>query len=133
MIEFNILYFILLSISTAEFGIQVTISDLSTKLKGLTALEQPYKLNSLCRFIFWRKLLGKTFLVLSPLVLALVIFFNIHRFFSEMLACPYCQTYHYSWLTSYFILNMPILQALLLAPIALVMVAVLDRIHTHGE
>lgn len=131
MIEFNILYFILLSISTAEFGIQVTISDLSTKLKGLTALEQPYKLNSLCRFIFWRKLLGKTFLVLSPLVLALVIFFNIHRFFSEMFDCPFCCSFWIALFTNHFYLNLDWITALLLAPITLVFVAILDKIHTH--
>lgn len=128
---FDFFFYIIIWLSVAEFAIQLAISDLSAKVKESTALQQPYRFNSLCRFKFWRKLFGKAFGVLSPLLLIVVLFFNIHRFFSEMFDCPYCICAHLCWLTNWLYLDMDIITSIMLAPIGLVFVAVLDRLHSH--
>ena len=127
MVEFNIVFFILLAISAAEFSIQTVISDLSYMVKGAMLLRQPYnkKLKAVSSVGFWRKLFGYAWVIATPIILLV----KIHEFISEMLDCPFCIGFHFGWLINYFVLDMPILQALLLAPIVLVFVGILDRLH----
>lgn len=127
MDNIDIVFYIFIWLSLAEFAIQVTISELATWIKGTLLLNQPYhsKLATFANPIFWRKLLGNWWLIALPFIFL----FRIHRFFSEMLSCPYCQVFHYAWLTNWLYLDLSIITSIILAPICLVFVAILDRIH----
>lgn len=129
MIEYSILNWLFVHLSLAEFSIQVVISELSEWIKGKTALSQPYKLGSLSKFAFWNLLFGSYWQVLSPLSLILVALFSIHSFLSRLLACPYCICMHLCWLTNWLYLDMDLFTSILLAPIGLVFVAILNKIH----
>jgi len=129
--ELNWLLFVFIIFSLAELSIQIVVSELSHWVKGYTGLSQPFKYNAICKLIFWRKLFGKSWLVLSPLLLLISAFFILYSFVSKMLDCPYCIVFHLAWTTNIFYFKMDIITALLLAPLALVGVAILDRIHTH--
>jgi len=119
---------VFLSISLAELSIQIVISDLSHWVKGAILLNQPYneKLNALCTRTFWQKLFNKAWIIASPIVFLA----RIHRFFSELLACPWCTGFWLMFFTNYFYLKQDIITALILAPMCLVWVTILDRLHT---
>ena len=130
MIGVSILTLVLLMICVGEFSIQVVISDLSQWLKEKTALSQPYTLSKLSSFKFWISLLGVWFWVLFPLVLVLVILANTHRFISNLVACPWCIAFYLAFLVNFFYLKTDVITAILLAPLALVFVTILDKIHS---
>ena len=123
----DFVFYILVWISLAEFAIQVVISELSDFIKGAILLQQPYhsKLQTLSLIPFWRKLLGKWWIIATPFIFLV----NIHKFFSQLFACPYCQGFHYAWIVNYFYLDFPLLESFLLAPLVLVFIAILDRLH----
>lgn len=130
MIDYSILFwvkFFVIGLSLAELAIQIVISDLSHMIKGAILLNQPYhsKLQTLSLTSFWRRLLGRWWIIATPFIFLI----KIHKFFSEMLSCPYCQVFHYAWLINWLYLNMDIFTSIILAPISLVFVAILDRIH----
>jgi len=130
MADFSYILFILVSLSLAEFAIQMQVSELSQWVKGKTALNQPYKLNSLNKCYFWNMLFGKYWLVLSPLSLMLVAFFKIHFFISRLVDCPWCTAFWLALAVNLLFFHMPLAEALLLAPFALVWVTILDKLHT---
>lgn len=135
MIDYSILFwikFFIIGISMAELAIQIATSDLSDMIKGAMLLQQPYnkKLQTLSLIPFWRKLLGKRLWVIATPFIFLI---KIHKFFSEMLSCPYCQSFHYAWLVNWLYLDMDIITSIILAPIVLVFVASLDKLHTYGK
>ena len=130
MIELDIILLVLVAISVAEFSIQVVISELSQWLKDKTALSQPYQLSSLGKFRFWFSLLRGWFWVLSPLVLVLVVLANCHRFISSLTACPWCLAFWLAIAANYFFLGLPIITAVILAPLTLAFVTILNKIHS---
>jgi len=127
--NFNWILFVFLSLSLAEFAIQIVISELSQWIRGVVALTTPYhsKLQVLSLIPFWHRLLGKWWLIATPLLLL----FNTHKLMAHMLSCPYCTGFHLAWIANLLILGMPLLYALLLAPITLVFVAGLDKLHSY--
>ena len=130
MMDINIILLILVAISVAEFSIQVVISELSQWLKDKTALSQPYVLSGLCRFKFWISLLRGWFWMLSPLVLIVVVLANVHRFISNLTACPWCLAFWLAVAANYFFLGLPIISAVIFAPLALVFVTIFDKLHS---
>jgi len=109
-------------------AIQIAISDLSQMVKGAMLLQQPYhkKLDALCTLVFWRKLFGKGWWIASPIILLT----RLHRFFSEMLACPFCCGFHLAWIINWLYLDINIITSVILAPMVLVYVAILDMLHS---
>ena len=128
----QIILFIILSISIAEFSIQMQLSTLAAWVKEIFRLQQPYPGNylTISKVYFWNRFFGSWCYLLYPLSLLIVAFFTLHRFVSEMVNCPWCSAFHLSWMVNHFFLNMPLIDSLLLAPFALVFVAVLDKLHT---
>ena len=117
-------------ISIAEFAIQIVISELSHWLKDKIGLSQPYKLVGMSKLSFYHQMLGTTLLVvLSPLVLLLVVFFSIHSFVSKMVDCPFCTAFWLALAVNHFYFNLDLIDSIMLAPLCLVFVAILDRIH----
>ena len=129
MVELNWILFVFISLSLAEFAIQMVISELSTWIRGAMRLTIPYpkRLDTLCNPILWRKSLGRWWFIASPLIFLIC----IHKFFAHLFSCPYCIGYHLAWVTLVFVMGIPILYALLLAPITLVFVALLDKLHSY--
>lgn len=126
MIDLDYILLIFISLSLAELAIQITISELAHYIKGILFLNPSNKLDMLCKKNVWQKLLGKAWTIAIPLIFM----FNINKFFSKMLACPYCIGFHLGWISYWLILGMPIFQSLLFAPLVLVGVAILDKIHS---
>jgi len=131
ILEFNVLEFVffsIISISLAELAIQITISDLAHWMKGAILLNQPYhkKLDAVCNLAFWRKLFNKAWIIATPIIFLAC----IHRFFSQLLACPWCTGFWLMFFTNHFYLKQDIITALILAPMCLVWVTILDRLHT---
>ena len=131
MLDFSILefvWFFIISLSLAELAMQIVISDLAYRIKGAILLNQPYhkRLETLISIPFWRKLLGHWWFIASPLILLI----KIHKFVQELFSCPWCIAYHLCWITNWLYFDMPIFEALLLAPLGLVFVTLLDRLHT---
>jgi len=125
----NWLFFNIVWLSLGELAIQTVISDLSSTVKGAMLLNQPYntKLNLLCTYSFCKKLLGRGWWVATPFIFL----FRLHRFFSEMLSCPWCCGFHFAWITNWLYLDMDIITSLILAPVVLVYVTILDRLHSR--
>jgi hypothetical protein len=130
MNELNIFLFLLTSLSVGEFAIQMQISELSQWVKETTGLQQPYRLSGLSNIWFWFRLFGKWFWVLSPLLLIIIGFFYFHKFVSSLIDCSYCTSFWLATAVNFFYFKLPLPEALLFAPIALVFVAILDRIHS---
>ena len=129
IMDLNWILFVFLSLSMAELAIQIVTSELSSWIMGQLRLTIPYnrKLDVLGKVKFWRSLLKYGWFFAIPIIFLI----KIHEFFAHMLSCPFCTSFHLAWISYVFILNIPILYALLFAPITLVFVALLDRIHTH--
>jgi len=122
--DFNIIYWIILMISMAELAIQIVVSELSYKVKDILGMHIPNKrLDALCSYQFWAYFIG--YIAFIPQVA-----FIVYRFFIQLLNCPYCTGFWLGLGVNLFVLNMLLPQALLLAPICLVFVAVLDKIHS---
>ena len=120
--------FILIGLSLAEFAIQIVISELSHWIKGAMLLRQPYnkKLDAFCNPILWRKLFNKAWFIASPIIFLT----RIHRFISELLSCPWCIGFWLMLSANLFYFKMDLITALLLAPICLVWVTILDKLHS---
>lgn len=127
---FQFVFFLIICLSVAEFSIQVVISELSNWIMGVLRLSTPYnkKLDSLCSVSFWRKLLKRMWIIAIPIIFL----FNIHRFFSALLSCPWCTSFWLALFTNHFYLKLDIITSLLLAPVALVFVTILDILHTKN-
>ena len=128
---FDFVFYILVCLSLGELAIQTVISELSSKIMGAMLLQQPYnkRLQTLSVIPFWRKLLGKIWVIATPIIILI----KIHKFFSEMFSCPWCVGFHYAWLTNWLYLDMDIITSIILAPIVLVFVTILDKLHTYGK
>ena len=128
----NLITFILLQLSIAELSIQLQISTLSMWIKDILGLQHPYSKKSevLATPIFWFKLFGNYALILSPLIVVITTAFNIHKFVSSLVNCPYCSGFHIAWMVNLFYFGMDITTSLLFAPLCLVMVVVLDKLHS---
>jgi len=126
----SIFWYLIVNLALAEFAMQMQISELASWVKGKTGLIQPYKLSGLSSYSFWHMLVGKWFAVLSPLLLVIVGFFNIHRFLSRLVDCPWCTSFWFALAVNLFYFHMPIMDSFLLAPVALVFVTLLDKLHT---
>jgi hypothetical protein len=122
MTDFNIIYFIIGMLSMAEMSIQMVTSQLAYKIKTGIGFNSKY-LTTLSNYKFWVEFLG--WFAVIP-----VFFFKIYVFFKKLLDCIFCTGYHAAWLYLYLFMNMPLLQSLLLAPVCLVFVAILDKIHS---
>jgi hypothetical protein len=46
----------------------------------------------------------------------------------EMLSCPYCLSFHLGWLICYFIIGLPLIQALIYGAIAIIFVELYRKI-----
>jgi hypothetical protein len=132
MIENSILVYIILSASVAEFAMQMQLSVLATKVKGLLYLDQPHnsKLDILSNQLFWYKLLGIWFILLAPLILFIIFFFHFYKFLVELVNCPYCSCFWLSTAVNYFYFNENIITAMLFAPVSLIFVAILNKLHS---
>ena len=119
----DIINLLLLTICCAEMGWQLQISSLAYKVKALLGLlPDNSKLQVLCKRELWTEFIGFWYVIPTTV-------FKSWRFISELLNCPYCSTYHMSWISIWLILQQPLWLSLVLAPLGLVWVAVLDRIH----
>jgi hypothetical protein len=123
--------FIIIMFCMAELAIQIVISELSDTIKGYLGMRLPYnpKLQILSETTFWFKYFDKYSLLLSPVILILVSFFTIHRFLSNLTACPFCIGFWLGVACSLFYFNTSIILAVTLAPTVLIAVAILERIH----
>lgn len=130
---FDFVFYILCYFALAELMLQCQISELSQWIKDKIALNQPYnrKLQTLSVIPFWRKLLGKWFWVLSPLSLLIILGFNIHRFFASLVNCPYCLGFWVGLFTNHYYLKFDWITSIIFAPMVLIGVVILDKLHTH--
>jgi len=128
--ELNIIIFIIIALSIAELAIQMTISTLSEWIKQLLwlSIEKRNTIIVLGTYKFWTKFLGKS---LAVATIPIIIFFKIWLYISHMVECPYCICTWLALAVNIFYFKMTILTALIFAPFALVMVLLLDKIHTH--
>jgi hypothetical protein len=124
----DFVFYILIWISLAELALQMVISELSDYIRGAMLLTQPYsqRLESLRLIKFWRKIIGNWWIIATPLILLI----NIHKFISNLLTCPYCLGFWIGISANYYYLNLDIITSIILAPMVLIMVAILDKVHT---
>lgn len=125
---FDLVFYILIWLSLGELMIQTQISELSQWMRGAMLLNQPYhsKLESLSLFNFWRKLLGSWWLIATPLIFLI----KTHKFISSLVNCPYCLGTWVGLFVNHYYLNLDWITSIILAPMVLVFVAFLDRLHT---
>jgi hypothetical protein len=127
MESFDWVVFIVVAISMAELAIQIATSELSGKLKRVLRLNIPYdaKLKVLGGKKLWEMMFGSWWFIAAPVMLLA----RLHEFFSEMLDCPFCCGFWIMLAVNLFYLNMTLATGVILAPVALAVVAILDRIH----
>lgn len=130
MVELLILIF--LSIIVAIWSIQIASeSVLALRIKNFFRLTQPYprSLDVFCHFKTWRRLIGTAFYLLMPLVFLIVVLLRLHRFISEILECPYCQSTWYMGFTLYFLIGLPLVWSIFLAPLPILSIYIIERIR----
>lgn len=127
----NLFLYIIIAACVGAFSVQVVVSELSYDIRNALWLTEKYqsKLNSVSQYIFWSKLLGyKLSFFLAPLLFIIVFMSNVWLFLNRMLSCAYCQSVWYMLIVNLFVLNMSLGMSLLLAPGALLFVALNDRL-----
>jgi len=126
--------FFIVMLSVAMMAIQVVSSTLSLKIKRLLGVNLPYRYSALSNIYFYTKWLNlgvdATILLSIPLLLVTT-FFKIHRFIAELFGCPYCIGFWISLAVNYYYFNFALITSLLYAPLALVFVAILDKIMSQ--
>ena len=120
--------FIILAIS--GFSYEAAYGELSSWIKRLVWLDQPSKYSALFYYNFWRDFLGhKTAKVFSPLFIILFLIKKIHQVLYSLFSCPYCQSVYYMFIINRYYIEMPILESIILSPIAIIPIGVLDRLR----
>lgn len=122
MTDINIIYYLLTSICVAEFAMQMQLSSLAYKVKLLLGLLPSDKLDILCKKDFWMELIGWWIIP--------TYFMRAWRYITELVNCPYCSGFWLAFATNYFYLKTDIVTAIVLAPLALVFVAGLNKLHS---
>ena len=126
---FEIIWYILISISIAELSIQIVISELSDKVKRITGLNYPYKYTGLSEFKFWSKFLDRWYITLFPIVLLVVVLFKLHKFISELVSCCWCTATWFALAVNYYYFNFDIIKSILLVGLTLVFVTLIEKKH----
>ncbi len=121
MMEFNLIHIIPM-LAMSELSRQVVHeSTLAQRFKSYLKLnyDQLKKWQTLSKPLFWLQLTGKWFYVLMPILLIVMLFSIVMALLTEILDCDRCFGYHLGWIMM-LILQYPILQALLFAPIVII-------------
>jgi len=112
-------------------AIQVSYqSTVMLRVKQLLFLVQPYnrKLLALSKFKTWWTLTPRWFVAMLPLLLVLVVLLRVHHFLSDLLDCQYCTAFHIMWMLLFFLVGVPIIPALVLAPLGILGVYIIEKI-----
>ena len=126
----NLVLVLILSLSVGGFAYEAAYSDLAAAVKRLFAIEQPFKYNALTYYKFWSEFLGKnTAKFFALLILPLILFRVIHSWIYKLVSCPYCMSIYMMFAVCFFALNLGWLMSLLFAPLALISVAVIDKLR----
>lgn len=131
MVEF-IFIIIFFSIIIALWSIQIAgESVLALRVKQWLFLSQPYPktLLAFSRFKTWWQLMPRIFFILLPLILILVLVLRCHHFISEILDCKYCQSTYYMGLLLYFLLELPLVYSVLIAPLPILSIYLIEKIR----
>lgn len=107
-------------------------SDLAEKIKLRLYLDlTQYKLiDKLSKVKTWFIALGYTLMqYLSPIILIVIGWFNVHKYLIKMINCEYCLSYHLGWIGLYTIYGMTLLNSFIYALPVLIIVGVINRIY----
>ena len=129
----DLLLLILLALSTGALAIQTAYaSSIVQRFKRVLGLSLPYKYNSLCSFNSWQKIVGNktAFYCLLPFFTVFIIAAWVHRTIAELLGCSFCSAFWLMLLFNIIVMGLPILTAIVLAPLALVAVAAIEKLMT---
>ena len=93
---------ILIIIAAAVLANQISIeSSLAFSIKRFLYLdfEQECLLKKLSTIKFWSLLWGmKYYIILYPLTIFISLFFKIYVFINRLVNCPYCLSFHLTWI-----------------------------------
>jgi len=133
MVEISLMFIIFVIIS-AIWGIQIAEeSTLALKVKQFLHITQPYsqRLIAFGTFKFWWRFTGRFSIILMPLVLFFVLIMKLHHFASSLCDCSKCTSTWIFALLSYFILQIPLLYAIILAPLPIVIIYLFESIKHY--
>lgn len=137
MVVDNALFsFVSLSFVSAILGIQMAKeSTLALSIKQLLYLQQPYnkKLELLGKVKTWWQLTGKFSIILLPFYFIIVILLRCHHFLSELLECSRCTSVWINFILLYFLLKLPITEALVFAPLSILAVYITEMIQAKAN
>lgn len=122
--------FLSLTIAVAGFSYEAAHGTLANFLKSLFCLDQRIKYNPIFYYKFWKQLLGSHALWLLPFILVLVTARLTHSWLYSLFSCPYCQSVWYMFAINFWVMELSLLLSLTLAPVAILFVAVIDRLRT---
>lgn len=128
----EILYVLIVA---AVLAIQIVEeSVLAMHVKRLLGLAPyPSTLYVLTKFKNWWTLLGTLrLIILMPIILLSIIVFNIHQFFSKVLECSVCTSYHIAFWLIYLYLDYGIIDSMIYAPLSIVVVYLLNKIRYNN-
>ena len=107
-------------------------SDLAEKIKLRLFLDltQYNLINKLSKVETWFIALGHTLMqYLSPIILIVIVWFNVHKYLIKMINCEYCLSYWLGWIGLYTIYGMTLLNSFIYALPVLIIVGVINRIY----
>ena len=126
----NLVLVLILSLSVGGFAYEAAYSDLAAAVKRLFAIEQPFKYNALTYYKTWKRAIGNYAVALFPFILLIGILPRlIHSWLYKLTSCPYCMSVWMMFAVCFFALNLGWLMSLLFAPLALISVAVIDKLR----
>ena len=121
--------YLLAIIAVAGFCYEVAYGQLSTWVKEIFSLDQPVKYNALLYYKTWRQAIGNYALALSPFIFIGIAFRLCHSFLYSLLSCPYCVSVWLMFAVNYWVMGMTIVASLILAPVAIIFVAIIDKLR----
>lgn len=122
---------ILILIGLASLSIEIVDSTLSNKIKKFFCLTPNNTIvDVLSSFKVYRGITGKWFIVLLPLWLPVILFFNFHKLLIELLDCPFCVSFHLGWTFFYFYLNTDVFISILAGSLAVLITKIIDKYVT---
>lgn len=127
--DYNLL--IILSFCVAAFSIQSSYaSSLADKIKNLIGFNEPYKYSNLHNISSWKKIIKNKYVFygLFPFTIVFIIVGKLHQLLNDGLHCSYCTSFWLMLVVNITLLGIGFPLAIALAPLALVSVAVIEKL-----
>jgi len=125
----EIISIITAAVLSTEISTYSSLADNIKKIFGLHPTQRD-TIKIMTKTAFWNSLWGLKFMyLLYPITILFQVVFNIVLLLNDLINCSYCLGYHIAWVLLWLYAGQPIVDALLLAPLTLIVVGLYNRLR----